>query len=118
MTDKELMNNLCTLFPEYEIELTPDGYIHGRKPSKVREVRHRKDLYRIGDRTLFVSTFLYPGEDRSFKYGIINTNSQRRGYRCRNWNDLELFKGFTSGKTNQELYENVASQFPAIKEDF
>ena len=118
MTDKELMNNLCTLFPEYEIELTPDGYIHGRKPSKVREVRYRKDLYRIGDRTLFVSTFLYPGEDRSFKYGIINTNSQRRGYRCRNWYDLELFKGFTSGKTNQELYDKIATQFTEIEENF
>ena len=118
MTDQELLIKLRTLFPEYEIELTKDGYIHGSKASEDKKVRFAKDWYIIHNRRLFVSTFMYPGTDRDFKYSTIHTRSKCRRYRCRTWNDYELFKGFTSGKTNQELYDNIAAQFVNIKESF
>ena len=118
MTDQELVEKLRALFPEYEIELTREGYIHGVKTSGIKEVRHSKDLYRIGSRRLFISTFMYPGTDRNFKYSIIYTRSEHRKYRCRRWDDYELFKGFTSGKTNEELYDNITAHFINIKETF
>ena len=118
MTDQELIENLRTLFPEYELSLTGDGYVHGHKPSKLREVRYNRDLYRIGNRRLFISTFMYPGTDRNFKYATISTASQRRSYRRRTWYDMELFKGYVSGKDNQELYDKVVAQFTEIKENF
>ena len=118
MTDQELIEKLRTLFPEYELSLTEDGYIHGHKPSKLKEVRYNRDLYRIGDRRLFVSSFMYPGTDRSFKYATICTTSKRRNYRCRTWYDTELFKGYVYGKDNQELYDKIAAQFTKIEENF
>ena len=118
MTDQELIENLRTLFPEYELSLTEDGYVHGHKPSKLKEVRYNRDLYRIGDRRLFVSTFMYPVTAPKFKYAIICTTSKRRKYRCRTWYDRELFKGYVHGKDNQELYDKIAVQFTIIEENF
>ena len=118
MTDQELVEKLRTLFPEYELYLTEDGYVHGHKPSKIKEVRYRKDLYRIGDRRLFISTFMYPGTDRNFKYATIYTSSRCRKYHCRTWYDMELFKGYVSGKDNKEVYDKMVVQFANIEETF
>ena len=118
MTDQELVEKLRALFPEYELSLTEDGYVHGHKPSKLKEVRYGKDLYLIGDRRLFISTFMYPGTDRTFKYAIICTSSKYRKYRCRTWYDMELFKGYVYGKDNKELYDKIAVQFTEIEENF
>ena len=120
MNDQELLKNMQDLFPDFELNLTEHGSLFGYKQANVREVRHVKDLYRIGSRSIYISGDMYLNHPtiENFLYAIISTKAQIRFYRCKNWSDVELFKGFTSGKTREELFENIKQTFPNIKEEF
>lgn len=62
---------------------------------------------------------MYPfDEDKDFKYATILTTAEFKQYRCRTWQDIEMFKGQVSGKNNEEIYAKIAEQFTKIYEEF
>ena len=119
MTNEELVLRLNKLFPDFNINITEYGSIWGSRQTPSRKVRHRKDWYILSSRNLFISNFMYPLEaDKAFRYAIIYTTTEFKQYRCRTWQDIEMFKGYVSGKNNEEIYAKIAEQFTKICEEF
>lgn len=111
MTTIELKNKLVLILPEYEFT-DSDGNIFGTKKIKHRTFRDgKKNLVRSFDRTIFISSEMYPNTDKNFRYAINYTKSKMRNYRCNNWYESEYKKVFVSGKTEEMLLEEIKQNF-------
>lgn len=66
-----------------------------------------KTLYINSDKHIFISDELYKGEERSFRYCICYQKQLKRGYRKKNFIEIEANKIYVSGKTLDEIYKKL-----------
>lgn len=110
MTDLNLRNKLSELLPDYKFS-TCDG-IFGVMKLKNRMFRDsKKNLLKTQDRIIYVSSEMCPNTDKSFRYALNYTLSQKRNYRCKNWYEYEYKKIFVSGKTDEMLIDEITQKF-------
>ena len=64
-----------------------------------------------GIRHVFISSRMYPNTDKDFRYGMIYTIANARGYRCKNWYKMELNKVFISDENDNTFLEKIKSEF-------
>jgi hypothetical protein len=114
MTNLDLKNKLAELLPDYkfdEINLNTDC-IYGVKQLENKTFRlSNKSLIQTRNRVIFVSSEMYPDTDRNFRYALNYTQSRVRGYRRRYWSDYEYEKVYVSGKTDEELINEIVQNF-------
>ena len=60
-----------------------------------------------GQKYVYVSSSMYPNEKINFWYCLFITKALFRGYRCKNWSDIELNKHYFSGKSLDELFDKI-----------
>lgn len=110
----ELIEELAKILPEYEFTSDSDtGSIFGVKKLEPRRFKKSisKNNYITKDRVIFISGEMYPNTDENFRYAINYTQSKMRMYRCKKWYEHEYEKVFVSGKTDEELIQNIKEQF-------
>jgi hypothetical protein len=114
MTDLRLSKEIAKILPDYgvrKISLNCDSVFGIKELEEKRFKIDNKSEIITGDRVIFISSEMYPGTDRNFRYAINYTKAKIRMYRCRTWNDIEYDKKYVSAKTDKELIEKIKEQF-------
>ncbi len=70
-----------------------------------------KNHFKPTFRSIFISSEMYKGTDKSFFYITSSIHGRMRLYRCRNWFDTEIGNIFASGKTLKEAVNKFEHNF-------
>lgn len=104
-----LFKELQKIMAGYEFLPTDNDNYFGTKHIPVRKYRdeHRNLIITSGIRQFYVSSRTHGSDGIEFRYMIIWTKGIKRPYWGKSYFDVELDKVFLSGKTDEELIENL-----------
>lgn len=88
-----------------------DGNFFGTINQSLIIKRINKDIYKLSNVNIFISSQMYPKTDRDFRYAICYQRAEQRPYRCKNWSGFEYARIFVSAKDLEgiivELVKNI-----------
>jgi hypothetical protein len=108
-----LRNEIIKILSDYDFNCNFGKSIFGVKyfPQTTYRDKNKNLITTLGRRYVYISDEMYPNTDKNFRYAIIETPCNVRNYRCKRWNESVIDKVFTSGKTDEELIENIRNLF-------
>jgi len=125
MERNEFNIKIKKLFLEYETSINTDfgstflskDYEPKEYKCPIRDInsninyfnKNKCTIKELGRKYIYISSAMYPNEERNFWYCIFATKAEFRGYRCKNWNEIEMNKQYFSGKTLNELFNKIES---------
>ena len=80
------------------------------------EKRINKDLYRLNDVIIFISSKMGGTVNNPpFRYAMVYQRGTHRPYRCKNWTGVEYNKLFVSGKDLNDIVDKLIKEIDLNK---